>query len=206
MNVPFLENEVIWRKADEFRASSDLRGHDEPPIDMLYVMEVALGFDVIEIPGMSADLRMDAAIVPRAKTVYVDREAIDGWERRDRWIERRLRFSIAHELGHLHLHQEYQDGFQFSDAAHFKRWIREHRQNGRLEDQADEFAGRFLVPPGLLMEEFDALNRRMNAADSTWQEIEGARTHAAKKIAPRFGVNHQVIETRFAREDIWPLQ
>jgi hypothetical protein len=32
------------------------------------------------------------------------------------------------------------------------------------------------------------------------------RTHLAKTIAPRFGVNHQVIETRFAREGIWPLE
>jgi len=206
MNVSFLDNEVIWQKADEFRASNDLAGHEDPPIDVLYVVDVVLGFDVIDIPGMAADLRMDAAIVPLAKTIYVDRDAIDGWERRDRWIERRLRFSIAHELGHLHLHREYQEGLQFSDAAHFKRWIKEHRRNGRLEDQADEFAGRFLVPPGLLLEEFDALNCRMNAADPTWQEIEGARAHAAQKIAPRFGVNRQVIETRFAREGIWPLQ
>ena len=28
----------------------------------------------------------------------------------------------------------------------------------------------------------------------------------AKKIGPRFGVNHQVIETRFDHEGIWPAE
>jgi len=42
--------------------------------------------------------------------------------------------------------------------------------------------------------------------ESGWREIEGAREFIAKKIAPRFGVNHQVIETRFDHEGIWPVE
>lgn len=46
--------------------------------------------------------------------------------------------------------------------------------------------------------------QRAEAADSAWREIEGVREHIAKRIAPRFGVNHQVIEVRLDRESIWP--
>ena len=205
MNVSFLDNESIWRTADHFRLSKELTDHVMPPIDVLHIVDVIMHFDVIDIPDLMAVLRMDAAIVPGEKTIYVDRDAIQGWERHDRWIEKRLRFSVAHELGHLLLHREYQEGLHFADFDQFKRWIMEHRNN-RLEDQADEFAGRFLVPPGILQEEYDHFQQKLAAADSSWHDIEGMRAHLAKNIATRFGVNYQVIETRFAREGLWPLE
>ena len=50
MNVPYyVENEAIWRAADEFRASAEVVGNDIPPIDALYIVDVALQFDVIDI-------------------------------------------------------------------------------------------------------------------------------------------------------------
>ena len=103
MNVPYVDNEAIWRAAGDFRTSAELAGNDMPPIDVLYIVDVALRFDVIDIPNLFADIRMDAA-------------------------------------------------------------------------------------------------------DPSWHEIEGMRTHVAKHMAPRFGVNYQVIETRFAHERIWPLE
>lgn len=94
----------------------------------------------------------------------------------------------------------------FSDFDAFKRWISDHRRGGRIEDQANEFAGRFLVPLDMLLAEYDAIQERMAAAEPRWREIEGIRAFVAKKIAPRFGVNPQVIETRFDHERIWPLE
>ena len=78
MNVPFIDNDAIWQVADGFRSSEALAGHDTPPIDMLYVVDVIMRFDVIDIPDLMADLRMDAAIVPGEKTIYVDSDAIRG--------------------------------------------------------------------------------------------------------------------------------
>lgn len=206
MNIPFIDNETIWQTADDFRTSKDLTGHNMPPIDVFYIVDVVMRFDVIDIPDLMVDLRMDAAIVPAEKAIYVDRNAIQGWERHDRWIEKRLRFSVAHELGHFLLHKEYQAGLQFSNFDQFKRWIMEHRRNNRLEDQADEFAGRFLVPPDILNDQYDSLQGKLAAADPSWHDIAGMRTRLAERIAPRFGVNTQVIETRFAREGLWPLE
>lgn len=125
-------------------------------------------FDVIDIPDLMADLRMDSAIVPKENTVYVDRDAIQAWERRDRWVEKRLRFSVAHELGHFHLHREYHQGLKFIDFDQFKRWIMDHRKNNRMEDQADEFAGRLLVPPDVLREEYDRYTRRRDRRLRFW--------------------------------------
>jgi len=39
-----------------------------------------------------------------------------------------------------------------------------------------------------------------------WRTVPGMRDHFAKRIAPRFGVNAQVIETRLDREGLWPQE
>jgi hypothetical protein len=206
MNADYLNNEDIWRQADAFRNSPMLIGHNSPPLDVMYIVDVLLRFDVIEIDGMFDDLRMDAAIVPAEKTLYVDRNSLDKWERKNHWIERRLRFTLAHELGHFTLHQDYLAGIHFSDIAEFKLWMLAHRKNKRAEDQADEFAGRFLIPSDVLLAEYSAYSGKMGAADPAWHSVGGMREHIAQKIAPRFGVNPQVIETRFDHEGVWPAE
>jgi len=199
-------NESIWLAADDFRNSAEMSGYNIPPIDILFIVDVVLKFDVIDIPGLFADLRMDAAIVPAERAVYVDRDSLESWDRKDHWIEKRLRFSLAHELGHFVLHKDFLSAVAFSTITQFKQWIIEHHRDDRVECQADEFAGRLLVPRDILLSEYDICCQKFKIADQKWHEIEGMREHIAKKIAPRFGVNHQVIETRFDREGIWPLE
>lgn len=41
MNIPFIENEEIWRQADAFRTSPELEGSNLPPLDVLYIVDVA---------------------------------------------------------------------------------------------------------------------------------------------------------------------
>lgn len=205
-SVKFIKNEIIWQAADDFRNSAELSGHNMPPIDMLFVMDVLLEFDVIDSPNLFADLRMDAAIAPTERVIFIDRESLERWERQDQWLEKRLRFSVAHELGHFVLHKDLMTSIRFSTMDQFKQWIIEHRRSKRIEDQADEFAGRFLVPLAILREEYDRFCHKLSSADPAWHEIEGMRSHFAKTLAPRFGVNPQVIETRFDHEDIWPLE
>lgn len=188
MNVPFLEYEAIWKIADEFRDSPQLHGYNIPPIDVLYIVDVVLGFDVIPISSLFTDIRMDAAILPGQKEIYIDRDLMEEWEAKDSWIEKRLRFSVAHELGHYFMHQDFLAEVNLADLSQFKQWILKHGQNRRVEFQADEFAGHFLVPPSILLKEYDQIQRRMATADLRWHEIEGMRTHIARCIAFRFGV------------------
>lgn len=206
MKIEFASNDKIRRVADDFVSHVDLDGVNMPPIDVLYVVDVVMRFDLVDLEDLFADLRMDAAIVPSSKTILVDRDALLGWEKGIRWREQRLRFSVAHELGHYLLHSDYMAGVDFESVDAFKRWVRQHQSDQTAEYQADEFAGRFLVPRPILIEEYDGYATRAEDADPAWHEIEGMREHVARRIAPRFGVNHQVIETRFDREGIWPIE
>lgn len=202
-NVSYRDKPAIWRAADEFRESAELRGHHIPPIDVIYIAEIVLKLDVIPLPNLRADQNIDAALLPDLSGFYIDEDAYMAWERGVRWIEQRLRFSFAHELGHYVLHKEEIEANRFETVEGFRRWAAAPSIYGSAEYQANEFAGRFLVPRDILVSEYDQACKNLANAEPGWREIEGVREFIAKKIAPRFGVNHQVIETRFDHEGIW---
>jgi len=204
-SVRYRERAEIWKAADGFRESVELRGHHLPPIDVIYIAEVVLRLDVIPLENLFAEQRIDAALLPDLSGFYIDEDAYMSWEQGVHWIEQRLRFSFAHELGHFVLHGKEIEQRQFESVDEFKRWAAAPSEYGSAEYQANEFAGRFLVPREILLSEYDQACQNLASAESGWREIEGAREFIAKKIAPRFGVNHQVIATRFDHEGIWPV-
>jgi len=205
-SVRYKDKAAIWTVADDFRESPQLRGHHIPPIDVIYIAEVVLKLDVIPLENLFAEQRIDAALLPDLSGFYIDEEAYLSWERGFRWIEQRLRFSFAHEVGHYVLHGREIEEHCFETVEEFRRWAAAPSEYGSAEYQANEFAGRFLVPREILLSEYDQACKNLAGAEPGWREIEGAREFIAKKVAPRFGVNHQVIETRFDHEGIWPAE
>lgn len=201
-SVRYKDKFAIWRAADDFRESAELRGHNIPPIDVIYIAEVILKLDIIPLENLFTEQRIDAALMPDLSGFYIDEEAYMAWERGTRWVEQRLRFSFAHELGHFVLHAKEIEARCFETMAAFREWAVTPSEYGSAEYQANEFAGRFLVPRPILEREYDQLTSDV----PNWREIEGTREFFAKRIAPRFGVNYQVIETRFDREGIWPAE
>jgi hypothetical protein len=189
-SVKFREDAAIWRAADEFRASAKLVGHNIPPIDVIYIAEIVLRLDVIPLENLKAEQNIDAALIPDLSGFYIDEEAYMGWEHGTRWIEQRLRFSFAHELGHYLLHREEIATKAFKTMAEFRQWAAAPTAYGSAEYQANEFAGRFLVPRDILLAEYDQASKNLATAEPSWREIEGARAFIAKKVAPRFGVNY----------------
>jgi hypothetical protein len=203
IKIPFLDNIIIRKKADDFRMSLASEGCDDPPIDTLFVVDVILQLNIIELPDLFVSQHIDAALLPDLSGIYIDQGELRAWDRNDHWIEKRLRFSVAHEIGHYLLHGELLKD-KFVNIDEFKAWAQDRENYNAAEYQADEFAGRFLVPREILLKEYDYYCQKVQAADAEWHNVEGMREHVARKLAPRFGVNHQVIETRFDRENIWP--
>lgn len=204
--VKYRSNEEIREKADEIRCSPELVGHNIPPIDVFYLAEVILKLDIIPLRNLLVDQHIDAALLPDLSGFYIDEEAYLSWEAGQAWVEQRLRFSFAHELGHYFLHKDEILGNQFRSVEDFRMWAKAREKYANAEYQADEFAGRLLVPCEMLLAAYDGYYMQAQQADPSWREIEGMREHLARKIAPKFGVNHQVIEVRFDREGIWPAE
>ena len=86
-------------------------------------------------------------------------------------------------------------------------WINEH--DGRkyeIEREANEFAGRLLVPVESLQQCFNRMQPGFDLlfGRHAWIRDENLRSKAADQIAPQFGVHPKAILTRFNRERVWP--
>lgn len=193
----------IQGRADAFR---DGLGHEfsHPPFDVIYIADIVLRIDFIPLDGLFKDLGIDAALTWDLRGLYVDKDTFAKYDQHTKtepWIEKRFNFSVAHEIGHKELHAEFIQGVKFKSEEEYLKWVKTSRTG--IEFQADEFAGRFLVPRAILIEEYDRIQKNISSQYSDWRQRPGTRTLVAKKLAPRFGVNHEVIEKRLDRENIW---
>lgn len=166
--APFIEQQEIWRQADAFRTR--VWPSNEIPIGVLEVVEFELDLEVRPITRLKEDNDIDALLLGDWKTIVVDQA-----QYMDARYANRLRFSMAHEVGHFVLHQAV---FQQIPRGSVREWIEfmrdmPEKEYSFLEYHAYEFAGRFLVPP-------EALRRK-------------------------FEVSSIVIERRLIKEKLWPL-
>lgn len=126
-------------------------------------------------------------------------------ERGPDWKLNRLRFSVAHELAHYFLHRDLPQKENFESLPDFARWTESY--GGRkyaVEQEANEFAGRLLVPYHCLKTCFDEFAVEANKLVPNFMASGELRQAFSERVAPRFGVNHQVIEVRLDRDGIWP--
>lgn len=202
-----MQHDEIWKRVEEFRRDYPLLQPSQLPLDLITFVDLDLGLNLIPHDGLARRFGADAAVLADFSGFYVDRELFDQIDTSPEWKLNRLRFSLAHELGHWVLHQEVFLKAGLTTAEHFLDWLNSH--NGRkyeLERDANEFAGRLLVPREILVENFDAVTR---AFDQTmgrhaWIRDDSIRQKACERIAPRFGVHWQAISARFDREGLWP--
>ncbi len=136
IKIPFVDKEKIKRKrkADLFREKF---WNDSVPVDIEKIIDLKLEIDIIPLPDLG-----DVFISSDWKSIYVDRNKyLDG-------IQNRLRFSLAHEIGHFILHKEIYNSFKITSLEKFYQFVIEisGEQYGFLETQANIFANFLLVP------------------------------------------------------------
>jgi Zn-dependent peptidase ImmA (M78 family) len=120
-----------------------------------------------------------------------------------------MRFSFAHELGHFFLHKDMYASFKFESADEWKEILQgmpdvEYRS---FEYQANEFAGRLLVPREDLIHEIEKsveTLKRNNMLEYLKVDPYAVLSRISPQLAKPFGVSTDVIETRVKREDLWP--
>jgi hypothetical protein len=184
--APYNPKERIWQEADRLRAAHP--AGREIPVKVLDLAEFDLGLELVPVDGLREQLDIDALLMGDLKAILVDKRAFMNPR-----LEYRLRFSVAHEIGHLILHRDIYGGLKHTSAAEWFDYISAipDVEYGWVEWQAYEFAGRLLVPPDALREEFQAAIKSAQAAGySDWQAVdEVALDYLAARIAPKFGVS-----------------
>lgn len=197
--------ENVWQKIDELRQTYPILGESSTPIDVFSFFELDLSLDAIPFDDLDRKYRVEAAITADFSGIYIDAEQYTLLETAPVWKLNRLRFTIAHELGHYFLHQELPQTEDFQNAENFAKWTANYRgRKYTVEQEANEFAGRLLVPLSRIQEMYDSFAERASHLVTNFERNEQLRSQFAEQIAPKFGVNTQVVATRLDRDGIWP--
>lgn len=176
------------------------------PLDTVFIADNVLKMDLISVPGMFDLIGSCAAIKPNLREMYVDDDlhaAYYGAEV-NAWELDRLRFSIAHEIGHKLMHPHLVSKIRCDDitqlAAHFNRG---DALRYEIEREANEFAGRLIVPFELLKEAVDGFGGLQTSPK--WRDNAELRTALCKLMGKRFGLNAKDgMRIRLDREGLWP--
>ena len=118
----------------------------------------------------------------------------------------RLRFTYAHEIGHLVLHTEEIKQCEFrteNDWKGFREDMSEDDLNW-FEQQAYEFAGRLLVPKQALIQELNKNEDNIHQFQSVYENDDELLKQAISRvICDKFGVSDKVIFRRIKNEQVW---
>ena len=199
--APFIPRDEIWRQADAFRKT--YWPTNRLPVDVFEIAEFELELDIRPVPSLRPDADVDALLLGDMSTLVVD-----AGDFSDDRMQNRLRFSFAHEIGHLVLHRDVFAGVIYESVEDWVQFFEAlaEEQHSWLEYHAYEFAGRLLVPPRRLKRWLDtALKRTAGLALSSY-DPSGQTTleYISQHICREFGVSGQVIEKRLTREGLWP--
>lgn len=198
--------EQVWKAVEDLRQRYPLLAEDRVPIDVFSFFELDLGLDAIPFPALTARYRVEAAITADFTGIYLDEEQYALMEKGPEWKLNRLRFTVAHELAHFFLHRDLAQSENFASLPTFARWTADYAgRKFKVEQEANEFAGRLLVPETRLRMFFEEFAAPAEKLFGNFMQNGTIRDQFAEKIAPRFGVNAQVVQVRLDRDEIWPV-
>ena len=192
--VPDLSGKQIKNIAE--KAYCDLNAEDLFPVPIDKILELKLGYSIIPIPRLKKDLDIDSFIT-KDKELYIDEEIYMAEN------NQRYRFSLAHELGHITLHETlFKHINAIDDFVLFYKTTPDYIL-GKLESQSDRFASFFLCPYKYI----DIAIRNFVIkpyADSGIKNINKDKTKEAveyqiAKIANYFNVSSKAMMVRMAR-------
>lgn len=192
IKIAFLNNKVIKEKADFFRQQF---WNNSIPVDIERIIELKLKINIIPIPGLQHLCNTDAFIDSKWQNIRVDRESY-----LDERYQNRLRFSLAHEIGHFVLHRPIYSCFGINTLNDFLQFNEQFPQEAyyRLELQAHNFANYLLVPrQRLAIEKEKLLKQARESADLRDIDEKTLNEHLAWPLSKIFGVSHDVIDKAF---------
>jgi Zn-dependent peptidase ImmA (M78 family) len=202
-----LDYRSIARRAAEIRqkfcSSNDL------PINVELIIE-KMGVEIIPCAELRKQVGIDACTSADVHSIYIDLAYY-----LDPRMEFRVRFSEAHELGHIVLHRKLFEGCRASKPADVLEWAKMVRtvfDGNILEKQADDFAGCLLVPEAPLRDRVEARlpvledKLRRKGHDLASFEPDYIRSFLADEIHRDFQVCSQTIEICIRKYRLFPSQ
>jgi len=198
----------IWQRVEEFRTEhTPLLNADKIPLDLLKFVELDLSLDLVRFDGLADEFSADAALLGDFSGFYIDGYIFDRIDTASHSQQNRLRFSLAHELGYYVLHKVRYESENIADFDSLKEWLNYHSgDKDEIERDANEFAGRLLVPIEVLEPLFEKLAVAFDALHGLhgWKNRQDLRKQTCEHLSQKFGLHPEGISTRLHREGLWP--
>lgn len=169
------------------------------PVPIEEIVDLQLQVDVVPME-LLRDWGVDAFTSHDRRTIYVDR-GVYGHR-----SPNRLRFSLAHELSHILLHEKVFEAATFTDVQGWRNFIESipAEQYGWIEYQAYALAGLLLVPSPALEEQFAVIAAELEKHGFDVQNLTSpGYAQVAKRLADLFGVSSTVIDKRAVKDGLW---
>jgi|ERR1035437_234006 Zn-dependent peptidase ImmA (M78 family) len=178
---------------------------DQIPFPIDEIIEFNLKIDIIPIFGLNSGSDIEAFLSHDLKSMNVDASIF-----MDERYNKRLRFTFAHELGHYYLHQDIIRQLKYDNFDEWFDFIRNVDPDDFdwFEKQANEFAGRLLVPKKILSDKVLLFQSQIEAylKKCKGNDLEIDRDFIllgiSRKICNDFLVSAEVIKARIYIEKI----
>ncbi|MBU4369338.1 ImmA/IrrE family metallo-endopeptidase [Patescibacteria group bacterium] len=187
ITIPYLDKDFIKHRADFFREKYH---GSSVPVDIEKIIEIKLKIDIIPLPDARRSYSLEALITSNWKSIYVDKYAYDNQDNR-------LRFSLAHEIGHFLLHKKVYEDLKIKSVTDFYKAVEEIpiKQYGYLEAQANYFANFLLVPREELKLEREKLLKKIKNEEIIKKiDPKMINSYLAELLTRIFDVSAEVIE------------
>lgn len=143
--------EEIKILAMEARRELDIKDDEHLHYDVDLYLE-NLGKEIIPIDNLKEDLEIDSFWTNGFEKLVIDKDCYES-------TNHRSRFTIAHEIGHLFLHQNYHE--TYSSVEEWQELILENSYVRNIfEQEANSFASNFLISDECLLKELNNLKER----------------------------------------------
>lgn len=177
--TPGITYEEAVAKAQNLRSTSSYL--QKIPVDIEEFLQFDLGIDIVPMPGLKDRVQAEAMISLDFTTIYVDNAS---YLNDKQW--NRLKFSLAHELGHCVLHKDFLEQQNISSPEQWVNFMMDIQlKYGYIENHANWFAGEILVPYAELE-----------------KAIQSTPRPTINSLSRKFEVSTTMIEKRLQSKDI----
>jgi len=188
LQVPFLPKDIIRKAAEKV-----LSIHNPKltiPVPAEEIIEINYQIQIIPSSTLKDVLGIDGLILSDFSRMYIDRKVYDN-------VETRYLFSITHEFGHRILHEDIvRDLCVFNNET--EAWeIYDKippKEMYKLEQQANIFAGYFLMPEEPLQIAYEEWKHSLSAQGITVNET--ADGYMSIPLARKFNVSQEAMINR----------
>ena len=192
----------LWNIADDTR--NKYWPESTLPVNTEEIVEFRLRLNIEPVKYLLSTIDIDAYLKKDLSGIVVDYDCYMN----DKFANR-MRFSFAHELGHLFLHKDLYIKFGIDSPEGWKDFILNVPENEyrSFEWQANKFAGRLLVPYSDLEDEMEKVNEILeenNLVPFLKVDPDAVLSRISPRLCKTFGVSTEVIERRVKREGLWP--